>query len=166
MTDDKKPAEKPPAPRTAAKGEGETGADKAAAPKAAAKKEKPPALEDKPFAEFIQQDYLPALKAALEKQGIADLSLALAKQKIPVTGFAQEPECWQIVGTWEAGKRQFNLYFFKEDIQGHKAFSYTENAAKASTLESFLIDERKVTLDLMVFGIMQRLNAQKWLVRN
>ncbi|MGB3208973.1 MAG: DUF2996 domain-containing protein, partial [Crinalium sp.] len=37
---------------------------------------------------------------------------------------------------------------------------------KPSTLEPFLIDERKVTLDLMVFGVIQRLNAQKWLVRN
>jgi len=33
-------------------------------------------------------------------------------------------------------------------------------------LEPFLIDERKVTLDLMVFGVMQRLNGQKWLERN
>jgi len=37
---------------------------------------------------------------------------------------------------------------------------------KPSTLEPFLIDERKVTLDLMVFGVMQRLNGQKWLERN
>jgi hypothetical protein len=37
---------------------------------AAAKKEKPPAVEDKPFAEFIEQDYLPALKKALGSQGL------------------------------------------------------------------------------------------------
>jgi hypothetical protein len=29
-----------------------------------------------------------------------------------------------------------------------------------------MIDERKVTLDLIVFYTMQRLNAQKWLARN
>jgi hypothetical protein len=29
-----------------------------------------------------------------------------------------------------------------------------------------MIDERRVTLDLMVFYTVQRLNGQKWLARN
>jgi len=33
-------------------------------------------------------------------------------------------------------------------------------------LEPFLIDERKAPLDLLVFGVIQRLNAQKWLQAN
>lgn len=138
-------------------------------PAAKAKKEKAPALEDKPFADFVQQDYLPALKAGLAKQGIQEVDLAFEKRKISIKGYEQAPECWQIVGRWSSGwkqTREFNIYFLSEDIQAQKGFSYSESGGKPSTLESFLIDERKVNLGLLVFGVLQRLNAQKWLVRN
>lgn len=137
----------------------------AAGEKPAAKKEKAPALEDKPFAEFIQQDYLPAVQKAIASQGVQDLQLNFAKQKISIIGFDTNEECWQIAGSLQNGLRQFNLYFTEEDIQGKKAFSCYEGK-KPSTLESFLIDERKVTLDLLVYGLVQRLNGQKWLGRN
>jgi hypothetical protein len=132
---------------------------------AAAKKEKAPTVEDKPFVEFIQQEYLPALQTAITKEGVKDLQLSFAKQKIPLIGFDSAEECWQIVGQWQNGARQFNVYFPDEDIQGKKGFSCNEGK-KPSTLESFLIDERKITLDLLVFGLVQRLNGQKWLGRN
>jgi cytoskeletal protein RodZ len=154
-TDKPQPAAKKPA----AKAEGEQ-------PPAKAKKEKAPAVEDKPFAEFIQQDYLPALQTALTKQGVKDLEVSLAKQKLPVVGMSSAGDCWQVVGKFQEGQRQFNLYFPQEDIQSQRAFSCAENNTKTSTLEPFLIDERKITLDLMVFGVVQRLNAQKWLNLN
>ncbi|MCW5313462.1 DUF2996 domain-containing protein [Nostoc sp. KVJ3] len=136
--------------------------EKPAAAKAA-KKEKAPAVEDKPFVEFIEQDYLPALQKAIAQQGVQDLQVSFAKQKLPITGFESAEECWQIIGSWkEKGLRQFNLYFPDEDIQGKKGFSCNEGK-KPSTLESFLIDERKITLDLLVFGLVQRLDGQKWL---
>jgi hypothetical protein len=138
--------------------------EKPAAAKAP-KKEKPPAVEDKPFLEFMQQEYLPTLQQAIVQQGVPDLELAFAKQKVPITGFESDAECWQIIGSWQNGQRQFNVYFPDEDIQGKKAFSCNEGK-KPSTLESFLIDERKITLDLLVFGLVQRLNGQKWLGRN
>lgn len=143
----------------AAKADGKPAAAKGA------KKEKAPAVEDKPFAEFIQQDYLPALKKALTEQGVQELELNFEKQKVPITGYEQAEDCWQVKGNWQNGLRQFNVYFPKEDIQGQRAFSCNEGS-KPSTLEPFLIDERKVTLDLMVFGVIQRLNGQKWLTRN
>ncbi|AUB35883.1 Type II secretory pathway, pseudopilin PulG [Nostoc flagelliforme CCNUN1] len=139
-----------------------TGEKPAAAAKAA-KKEKAPSVEDKPFVEFIEQDYLPALQKAIAQQGVKDLQVSFAKQKVPITGFESAEECWQIIGSWkETGLRQFNLYFPEEDIQGKKGFSCNEGK-KPSTLESFLIDERKITLDLLVFGLVQRLDGQKWL---
>lgn len=138
----------------------------AAEKKPAAKKEKPPALESKPFAEFINSHYLPALETALKKQGVADINLKFVKQKIPVLGMAAEPETWQVEGSWLGGKRRFNVYFFKEDLQGQRGFSYSGSGGKASTIEPFLIDERKITLDLLVFGVYQRLTAQKWLALN
>lgn len=135
---------------------------------AKAKKEKAPALEDKPFADFIQQDYIPALQQALAKQGVKQAQLSFEKKKVDIVGFSQVPDCWQIVGKWQSNQqpRQFNLFFFSEDINGQKGFSYSESGSRPSTLESFLIDERKVNLELLVFGAIQRLNAQKWLVRN
>ncbi len=156
----KPPGEEPaPAAKPAADGE------KPPAAKAAAKKEKAPAVEDKPFVEFMQQHYLPALQTAIASAGVQDLQVSFAKQKFAVIGFDTGEECWQVMGKLQNGLRQFNLYFPEEDIQGKKVFSCYEGK-KPSTLESFLIDERKVTLDLMVFGVVQRLNGQKWLGRN
>jgi hypothetical protein len=150
----------------AAKGE-KPAAAKAAEdkPAAKAKKEKPPAVEDKPFAEFMQQHYLPALQTALKKEGVENLDLKFAKEKVKVTGYNSAEECWQVQGSWLNGKRQFNVYFPEESIQGTRAFSCNEGS-QPSTIEPFLIDERRITLDLMVFGVMQRLNGQKWLSRN
>ncbi|WP_138501966.1 DUF2996 domain-containing protein [Nostoc sp. PA-18-2419] len=128
----------------------------------AAKKEKAPAVEDKPFVEFIEQYYLPALQKAIAQQGVKDLKVALAKQKVPIKGFESAEESWQIIGSLQNGLYNFNLYFPEEDIQGKKGFSCNEGK-KPSTLESFLIDERKVTLDLLVYGLVQRLDGQKWL---
>ena len=137
-----------------------------AKPKAAKpKKEKPPAVEDKPFEEFMQQHYLPALDKAIAGEGVEDLQLDFAKQKLPIPGYEKAEECWQVLGRFQNGLRQFNVYFPDEDIKGKKAFSCNEGK-RPSTLESFLIDERKITLDLMVFGVVQRLNGQKWLGRN
>jgi Protein of unknown function (DUF2996) len=130
------------------------------------KKEKPPAVEAKPFIEFIEQDYLPALTQALVEKGVTDLDLALAQAKIPVKGFETAPACSQVIGSWADGKRQFNIYFFEDNIQGKRAISCVDRANKSSTIESFLIDERKITLDLLVSGLVLRLNSQKWLLRN
>ena len=163
------PKREKPAAAKAATGEkpaaDEATEEKPAAAKAA-KKEKAPSVEDKPFVEFIEQDYLPALQKAIAQKGVQDLQVSFAKQKMSITGFESAEECWQIIGSWsEIGKRQFNLYFPDEDIQGKKGFSCNEGK-KPSTLESFLIDERKITLDLLVYGLVQRLDGQKWLGRN
>lgn len=160
------PSANAPDPKAAAAKKAAKPAAEGAAAEKPPKKEKAPAVEDKPFADFMQQDYLPALKSAFSKQGIEDLELSLQKQKIPVAGFGSAEECWQAIGRWQGGKRQFNLYFPKADINGPRAFSCADSGAKPSTIEPFLIDERKITIDLLVFGVIQRLNAQKWLARN
>lgn len=141
-------------------------ATESAAKPAKAKKEKAPALEDKPFTEFIEQDYLPALKKAFVQQGIEDIEVAFAKEKIQMPGLSQMAASWQVMGGFAKGQRQFNIYFPDEDINKQKAFSCAANGIKPSTIESFMIDERKVTLDLLVFYTIQRLNAQKWLAWN
>lgn len=133
---------------------------------AAAKKPKEPAIEDKPFTEFIEQHFIPALKEALAKKGISDLDLSFKKDQLPIAGLSTNEQYWQVKGNLEAGTRQFNLYFFDEDINGKKGFAYAVNGLKPSTLESFMIDEKKAPLDLLLLYTMQRLNAQKWFSGN
>lgn len=155
-TEDAKPA------RAAKKG-----ADGAAEgkPAAKAKKERPPAIEDKPFAEFIREHFLPSLTKTMENQGITDLKLEFVKQKLPVRG-VDDTDIWQVVGFWNNNQRQFIIGFLKEDINAQKVFCCAEYGARPSLLESFMIDERKVSLDLMLLYTLQRLNGQKWLVAN
>lgn len=130
------------------------------------KKEKAPAIEDKPFGEFIEQHFTPALKEAFASEGIGDVELNFVKEPLPVSGFASDEPCWQVTGRWGSGARGFNLYFLEENIAGPKAFSWVTNNYPPSTVESFAIDERKVDLGLLVLYTIQRLNGQKWLTRN
>ena len=139
---------------------------KPAAKAAKAKKEKPPKLEDKPFSEFIQEHYLPALKKAMAAEGIEDVDLTFVQQEVPIEGANKNEPCWQVIGKWQGGDRSFNLYFPDRDIKGQKAFSYSTYGNNPSTIESFMIDERRVNLELLVMYTIQRLNAQKWLTRN
>lgn len=143
MPDEKAPASNPPTNTPAAK----------------PKQEKPPALEDKPFPEFIEQHYLPALKDALESQGLQDLELSFSQQSLPTF----QDVCWQVYGQWSGGRRSFLVAFPDEKITGTKAFACADGGTVPSYLEPFLVDERKITLDLLVFGVVQRLNGQKWL---
>ncbi|MBO0350640.1 DUF2996 domain-containing protein [Phormidium pseudopriestleyi FRX01] len=133
---------------------------------AAAKKVKPPALEDKPFAEFIEQDYIPALKTALAQKGIDDLQITWSNQKVTMPGFTSEESWAQVKGDWLDGERHFRVYFPTDDIKGPRAFSCFERVSQPSTLEPFLIDERKIDLNGLVFYVVQRLTAQKWVTRN
>lgn len=142
-----------------------SGADAAEKPAKAPKKEKPPALEDKPFNEFITQHFVPSLKQTLAKVGIDDLDVEFDKRKIPIAGLGDD-QCWQVIGRWQQGKREFIIIFAKEDIQGPKFFCMADSGAAPSTIESFMIDERKVSLDLLLLYTVQRLNGQKWLVLN
>ncbi len=131
-----------------------------------APKEKPPALEDKPFTEFIQQDFLPSLTAALKEKGAGDVQLSFDKCPLPVFGVGDADPYWQIQGTCKEGSRQFTIVFTKDNINGPKLFYHCDRGSQPSTIEQFMGDERKVTLDLMVLFLLKRLNGQKWLARN
>ena len=87
-------------------------------------KAKKPSPEDKPFPEFIEQEFIPALKEAFTKQDIKDMELNFVKEKLSIAGASSDEPCWQVIGNWQNGQRQFNLYFLDEDIKGQKAFSY------------------------------------------
>ncbi len=181
---DSAPAEDTPAPQSeaqaadagheAAKAAPKADAESKAAPKAAPKKEKPPALEDKPFTEFVEQHFIPTLASALKNKGIDDIQLTLDQRLLDVFGISDSEPYWQVKGQWQkrdgeaspSGNRQFNIAFTKDSISSPKLFYFADKGSQPSTIEQFMGDERKITLDLLVLFTLRRLNGQKWLARN
>jgi hypothetical protein len=74
-------------------------------------------------------------------------------------------DCWQVKGDLPGGRR-FWLCFTAANLDGAKMIALAEAGAQPSLLESFLIDEKKMTLPLLVSRLVQRLNGQKWLGPN
>lgn len=124
-------------------------------------KAKPPAPEDSPFEEFVPEMLLPALARELETYGGPQTELSFEQGPMPVVG----SPCWMVKGSLP-GERRFWVCFTEPDIGSAKTVAITEGQGDPSLLESFLIDEKKTTLPLLVSRIVQRLNAQKWLGPN
>ena len=126
----------------------------------AAKPAKPapkPKLEDKPFAAFINDDLLPALKQSLADRNQSPISLELVEGDRPVVG----GNCWMIQGVLPS-ERRFWLCFENDSITSGKTIALAESGSDPSLLESFLIDEKRITLALLESRLLQRLNGQKW----
>ncbi|KAI7738461.1 hypothetical protein M8C21_031590 [Ambrosia artemisiifolia] len=122
--------------------------DAAAAP--AKPKPKPAAKAPvKALPEMIEEDVIPSLRSILETQeDIEELELffkdnklegSFSKKGIPYTFWALFPD-----GT----------------LTGPKGFSISSYGSTASSVEPFLVDEKKVTAKLLVFWVEKRLAAQ------
>ncbi len=129
--------------------------------KPAPAKAKPPAPEDQPFDVFVPQVLLPALAKEVQSYGGPAPDLAFAQGPMPVVG----ADCWMVTGTLP-GERRFWLCFTEPDIASAKTIAVAEAGSTPSLLESFLIDEKKMSLALLVSRLVQRLNGQKWLGPN
>tara|TARA_B100000700_G_scaffold233007_1_gene258099 strand:+ start:99 stop:599 length:501 start_codon:yes stop_codon:yes gene_type:complete len=125
------------------------------------KPEKPKKPEEKPFKEFIKNHLLPELKKSLEDKGLTILKIESQEGKMPVI----EIDSYMVFVEFVTGRR-FWVIFTKEDITSKKLICLAEPGSKPSLIESFLIDEKKSTLVLLVSRILQRLNGQKWLGPN
>lgn len=136
-----------------------------AAPKGAAEqaavKAKPAAPEDKPFASFIPELLLPALAKEVQAYGGPAPQLRFEQGPMPVVG----ADCSMVIGELPGGRR-FWLCFTAADINSSKTIAVAEGGGEPSLLESFLIDEKKMSLALLVSRLVQRLNGQKWLGPN
>ena len=128
---------------------------------APAKPAKPPAPEDKPFAEFVPGLLIPAIASEIKAYGGPEVQLCLEQGPMPVVG----SNCWMVKGELPGGRR-FWLCFTGEAISSAKTIALAEAGAEPSLLESFLIDEKKMTQALLVSRLVQRLNGQKWLGAN
>lgn len=131
------------------------------APPEAGAKPKAPAVEDKPFAEFIPQLLLPALAKECQTYGGPAPELSFVEGPMPVAGLM----CWMVKGEFPNG-RMFWLCFTAANLDAAKMVALAEPGAQPSLLESFLIDEKKMSLPLLVSRLVQRLNGQKWLGPN
>lgn len=124
-------------------------------------KPKPPKPEDKPFPEFIDTLLIPAVAKQLVDNAIEPTRLERVVGTRPVVG----GECPMVIGELPGGRR-FWVCFAKEDISSSKLIALAEPGSEPTLLESFLIDEKRMTLPLLVSRLLQRLNGQKWLGRN
>ena len=126
-----------------------------------AKAAKPPKLEDKPFDRFVTEDLLPAIHSELKGHGITPTVLDLREGERPVVGGS----CPMIYGELPPGRR-FWLCFNENSITSGKTIALADPGTEPSLLESFLIDEKRMTLALIRSRLLQRLNGQKWLGGN
>ena len=113
------------------------------------------------FRSFLPKLLLQALSKEVQAYGGPEPQLEVVEGAMPVVG----SPCWMVQGRLP-GERRFWLCFCAKDINAAKTVALAEGDASPSLLESFLIDERKTTLALLVSRLVQRLNGQKWLGPN
>ena len=122
---------------------------------------KPPKIEDKPFEEFINEHLIPGLRSSIQEKGTLVYEIKLIQGKRPVVGGI----CWMVFCEISE-QRKFWLCFNKDIITSDKTILLAESNSDPSIVESFLIDEKKTTLPLLISRVLQRLNGQKWLGTN
>ena len=123
------------------------------------KKEIP--IEKKPFNEFVNDHLLPSLINEFKERGFNVEEINLKRTSRPIAG----DECW-VINCEIKDICCFWLSFDKDDISSLKSISLCKSNQKPSVIESFLIDEKRITLKLIISRIFQRLNGQKLLGGN
>ena len=118
------------------------------------KKELP--IEKKPFQEFINIHLIPSLIQEINQRGLEINNINLENTNRPIAG----DKCW-VINCEIKDTCRFWLSFEKEDISSSKSISLSKPSQKPSIIESFLIDEKRITLKLIISRVMQRLNGQK-----
>ena len=118
------------------------------------KKELP--IEKKPFHEFINIHLIPALEEEINQRGLEINNINLNNTNRPIAG----DKCW-VINCEIKDICNFWLCFEKDDISSLKSISLSKPNQKPSIIESFLIDEKRITLKLIISRVLQRLNGQK-----
>ena len=132
--------------------------DKPSIPK---KPVKPPKLEEKPFEDFVTNYFIPGLKKSILDKGQYVNDIKLIQGNRPVVG----GKCWMVFCEL-TDDRRFWLCFDQNKITSNKTILLGESNSQPSIVESFLIDEKKTTLPLLISRVIQRLNGQKWIGAN
>ncbi|KAL0436646.1 UNVERIFIED_CONTAM: hypothetical protein Sradi_0372500 [Sesamum radiatum] len=117
-------------------------ASSAPKPKAAAK------APAKALPQLMEEDVIPVLKETLEaQQDISQLQLSFNENKLE--------------GSFLKKGSPYTFWaFFPDGINGPKGFSLSSYGSEVSTVEPFLVDEKKPTAKHVVFWVEKRLAAQ------
>ncbi|KGF87958.1 DUF2996 domain-containing protein [Prochlorococcus marinus] len=118
------------------------------------KKEIP--IEKKPFQEFINTHLIPELIEEINQRGLEINEIKLSNTNRPIAG----DKCW-VINCEIKDTCNFWLSFEKDDISSLKSISLSKPNQNPSIIESFLIDEKRITLKLIISRVLQRLNGQK-----
>ena len=113
-------------------------------------------IEKKPFQEFINIHLIPALTEEINQRGFEINNINLTNTNRPIAG----DKCW-VINCEIKDTCNFWLCFEKDDISSLKSISLSKPNQKPSIIESFLIDEKRITLKLIISRVLQRLNGQK-----
>jgi len=118
------------------------------------KKEFP--IEKKPFQEFVNVHLIPSLIEEINQRGLEINNIDLQNTNRPIAG----DKCW-VINCEIKDTCNFWLSFEKDDISSLKSISLSKPNQSPSIIESFLIDEKRITLKLIISRVLQRLNGQK-----
>ena len=118
------------------------------------KKEIP--IEKKPFQEFVNVHLIPSLVEEINQRGLEINNINLQNTNRPIAG----DKCW-VINCEIKDTCNFWLSFEKDDISSLKSISLSKPNQTPSIIESFLIDEKRITLKLIISRVLQRLNGQK-----
>ena len=118
------------------------------------KKELP--IEKKPFQEFVNVHLIPSLIEEINQRGLEINDINLQNTNRPIAG----DKCW-VINCEIKDTCNFWLSFEKDDISSLKSISLSKPNQTPSIIESFLIDEKRITLKLIISRLLQRLNGQK-----
>lgn len=133
-----------------AENEAETKEEVKATPKATPAAKKPPAKAPaKPLPQMMEEDVIPSLKAIFEAQeDLSDIELVFQDNKLE--------------GSFIKNGYPYSFWAFfpTGNLTGPKGFSISSYNSGPSTVEPFLVDEKKITAKHIVFWVEKRLAAQ------
>ncbi|CAK9134912.1 unnamed protein product [Ilex paraguariensis] len=103
----------------------------------------------KPLPQMMEEDVIPSLKSILEAQDdISEIELSFEDNKLEGS-FSKKGNTYS-----------FWAFFPNGVLTGPKGFSLSSYGSEVSTVEPFLIDEKRITAKHVVFWVEKRLAAQ------
>nr|ACU13186.1 unknown [Glycine max] len=119
------------------------------APKAEPAKKPPAKAPAKPLPQMMEEDVIPSLKSIFEAQeDFSNIELVFKDNKLEGSFLKK------------GNPYSFWAFFPTGNLIGPKGFSLSSNNSGASTVEPFLIDEKKITARHIIFWVKKRLAAQ------
>ena len=119
------------------------------APKAEPAKKPPAKAPAKPLPQMMEEDVIPSLKAIFEAQeDFSNIELVFKDNKLEGSFLKK------------GNPYSFWAFFPTGNLIGPKGFSLSSYNSGASTVEPFLIDEKKITARHIIFWVKKRSAAQ------